>query len=71
VAAAGVRLVQLPTFTDPRGSVSVAELAELVPFDIRRAFLVFDVPGAEVRGEHAHRLCHQLLVAVHGSCAGG
>lgn len=47
----------------------MAELTAVVPFEVRRVFAVFDVPGAEVRGEHAHRVCHQLLVAVHGSCS--
>ena len=40
-----------------------------MPFTPRRYFMVFDVPGNEVRGEHAHRNCMQFLVCVRGSCA--
>jgi UDP-2-acetamido-3-amino-2,3-dideoxy-glucuronate N-acetyltransferase len=65
----GVRLVRLPTFIDLRGTLSVAELTDVVPFDVRRAFFVYDVPSSEVRGEHAHRECHQLLMMAHGSCS--
>ena len=42
---------------------------ECVPFVPRRWFLVYDVPSREVRGEHAHRVCHQFLVCVAGSVA--
>jgi hypothetical protein len=47
----------------------VGEFGRNIPFEIKRYFLVFDVPSSEVRGEHAHRACHQFLVCVHGSCA--
>lgn len=64
---AGVRLVRLPRFEDMRGALNVAEFERDLPFVPRRLFLVHDVPSAEVRGEHAHRECHQMLVCVHGS----
>jgi UDP-2-acetamido-3-amino-2,3-dideoxy-glucuronate N-acetyltransferase len=38
-----------------------------VPFEVKRYFLVYDVPNAKVRGEHAHRHCHQFLIAVKGT----
>jgi hypothetical protein len=38
-----------------------------VPFDIARVFWLYDIPGGESRGAHAHRECHQFLVAAHGS----
>lgn len=62
----GKSLVELPMITDIRGSLSVGEFARSVPFDVRRYFLVFDVPSEHTRGEHAHRECHQFLVCVHG-----
>ncbi len=65
----GVTLHELPHFRDPRGSLSVGEFERSIPFPPRRYFLVFDVPSREVRGEHAHRSCHQFLVCVKGSCA--
>jgi UDP-2-acetamido-3-amino-2,3-dideoxy-glucuronate N-acetyltransferase len=65
----GVTLHNLPVIRDMRGSVSVGEVERHVPFVPKRYFLVFDVPGREVRGEHAHKTCHQFLVCVSGSCA--
>jgi len=63
----GVRLLDLPRFTDLRGSLSAGEFSRDLPFQPQRYFLVFDVPSKETRGEHAHRRCHQLLICVHGS----
>lgn len=60
---------RLPRVVDMRGSLSVGEFERTVPFAPKRYFLVFDVPGREVRGEHAHRQCHQFLVCVRGSVA--
>lgn len=65
----GVKLFQMPRVADIRGSLSVGEFAETVPFEVNRYFLVFDVPSVETRGEHAHKVCHQFLICVHGSCA--
>lgn len=58
---------RLPRVADMRGSLSVGEFERTVPFAPKRYFLVFDVPGREVRGEHAHRECHQFLVCVRGA----
>jgi UDP-2-acetamido-3-amino-2,3-dideoxy-glucuronate N-acetyltransferase len=66
---AGVQLHEFPVFDDMRGSLSVGEFERQVPFMPKRYFLVFDVPSAEVRGEHAHRECHQFLICLRGSCA--
>lgn len=65
----GVTLHDLPHIRDMRGSLSVGEFGRAIPFESKRYFLVFDVPSREVRGEHAHRACHQFLVCVSGSCA--
>jgi hypothetical protein len=50
-----------------RGSLIAIEFGADLPFEPRRYFSVFNVPSAEVRGGHAHRVCHQLLACVHGS----
>ena len=63
----GVRLHRFARVRDPRGSLVACELEEELPFMPRRYFMVFDVPGADVRGEHAHRECHQFMVCVSGS----
>ena len=54
---------------DLRGRLTAGEFPTQIPFVPKRYFLVFDVPGKEVRGEHAHRACHQFLVCVRGSLA--
>ncbi|TKI07873.1 WxcM-like domain-containing protein [Martelella alba] len=54
-------------FTDIRGSLSVGDFASVIPFTPLRYFLVYGVPTEQIRGEHAHRVCHQFLVAVKGS----
>ena len=64
---AGVTLYRLPQVDDMRGNLIAAEAGKLLPFVPQRFFMVVDVPSAEVRGEHAHRTCHQLLVCVRGS----
>jgi UDP-2-acetamido-3-amino-2,3-dideoxy-glucuronate N-acetyltransferase len=63
----GVRLLRLPVFEDIRGALAVAEGREFLPFTPKRYFFVYDVPGSDVRGEHAHKKCHQLLTCVRGS----
>jgi UDP-2-acetamido-3-amino-2,3-dideoxy-glucuronate N-acetyltransferase len=63
----GVTLHRLPTFKDMRGSLSVGEFEREIPFIPRRYFIVFDVPNSRVRGEHAHRSCHQFIVCIKGS----
>ena len=64
----GVALYNLPSFEDARGVLTVADVGAHIPFAIERAFLVYDVPGPEIRGEHAHRTLHQFLICVRGSC---
>ena len=65
----GAALHRLPVFTDARGSLTFGEVGEHLPFPVARYFVVSDVPSLEVRGEHAHRECHQFLVCLRGSCA--
>jgi UDP-2-acetamido-3-amino-2,3-dideoxy-glucuronate N-acetyltransferase len=64
---AGVTLHRMREVEDLRGNLSVGELGRDVPFDVKRYFLVYDVPNMEIRGEHAHLQCHQFLIAVKGS----
>lgn len=63
----GVTLHQFRMVPDIRGNLSVGEFEREIPFTPKRYFLVFDVPSAETRGEHAHVKCEQFLVAVKGS----
>lgn len=61
------RLIELPKICDPRGNLSFVEGGRHLPFNIRRVFYIYDVPGGETRGGHAHRNCVIALVAVAGS----
>lgn len=63
----GARLVHLTRADDMRGSLAASELTQDLPFVPRRFFVVYHVPSAEARGEHAHRSCHQFLICVAGS----
>jgi UDP-2-acetamido-3-amino-2,3-dideoxy-glucuronate N-acetyltransferase len=63
----GAHLQRFAEFSDLRGRLTAGEMpGEGIPFVPRRWFLVYDVPSREVRGEHAHRVCHQFLVCVSG-----
>ena len=62
----GVEPKRLTQAVDMRGSLAAAEVDRELPFVPQRCFMVYDVPSAEVRGEHAHRQCAQFLVCVHG-----
>ncbi|MEO5669533.1 MAG: WxcM-like domain-containing protein [Ramlibacter sp.] len=63
----GVMLHNLKSVEDMRGNLSVGEFGRDIPFEVKRYFLVYDVPSVEIRGEHAHLLCEQFLIAVKGS----
>ena len=61
-------LLPLPKIVDLRGALTFGEIEAHLPFAPKRFFIVYDVPNKEVRGEHAHRECHQFLVCIKGSC---
>ena len=67
----GVALHKLRVHADMRGELCVGEHGSGlgVPFAVKRHFLVFNVPSPEVRGQHAHRICHQMLFCIQGSCS--
>jgi acetyltransferase-like isoleucine patch superfamily enzyme/dTDP-4-dehydrorhamnose 3,5-epimerase-like enzyme len=64
----GVRVITMPEIEDLRGKLSFGEYDQHLPFPPKRYFLVFDIPGKDVRGEHAHKTLHQILLCVKGSC---
>ncbi|MDH4562704.1 WxcM-like domain-containing protein [Pseudomonas sp. BN411] len=63
----GVVLNEFPVFQDMRGALTVGNFPAEIPFVPKRYFMVFDVPSRDVRGEHAHKVCEQFLICVHGS----
>jgi UDP-2-acetamido-3-amino-2,3-dideoxy-glucuronate N-acetyltransferase len=66
IGVADLCIVELPCFARDDGEVVVAEVAAQVPFAIERMFTLTATPGAR-RGDHAHRLCSQFIVCVHGA----
>ena len=56
-------LMELPRIYDPGGNITPLHGGEDLPFEIRRVFYLYDIPGGESRGAHAHKVCHQLIVA--------
>lgn len=62
-----VRIIKLPKFLDERGNLSFVEENNHIPFEIKRTYWIYDVPGGESRGAHAHRKLEQLIVAASGS----
>lgn len=63
-----VRLFQMPSIKDLRGTLSFGEIGAHLPFAPKRYFLIYDVPSKDIRGEHAHRKLEQLLMCVAGDC---
>ena len=64
---ADCKIVELPRFLDTRGNLSFAEQDNQIPFEIKRVYWIYDVPGGENRGAHAHKELSQLIIAVSGS----
>ena len=65
----GVTLHRFPVIPDLRGSLSVGDFDRQIPFTPQRYFMVYGVPSREIRGEHAHKQCHEFLICVRGSCS--
>ncbi|NLN69295.1 MAG: WxcM-like domain-containing protein [Chloroflexi bacterium] len=61
------KIIDLPKFSDERGSLSFVENLEHIPFEIKRVFYLYDVPGGATRAGHALKTCQQFLIAISGS----
>jgi hypothetical protein len=67
VNLAACKIIDLPKIADPRGNLTFIEGCRHVPFDIKRVYYLYDVPGGAERGGHAHKDLRQLIVALSGS----
>jgi len=62
-----VKIIQLPKIPDYRGNLTFIEGNKHIPFSIQRVYYLYDVPGGEARGGHAHKELQQFIIAVSGS----
>jgi hypothetical protein len=61
------KIIDLPKISDPRGNLTFIEGNQHIPFEIRRVYYLYDVPGGAERGGHAHKELSQLIIAMSGS----
>jgi hypothetical protein len=60
-------IIELPKIENEKGNITPIHSGINLPYEISRVFYLYDVPGGEARGAHAHKECHQFLIAAHGS----
>ena len=61
------RIIEFDKHHHPNGNLSAVENGEQVPFDIKRVFYIYDVPGGEERGGHSHKELQQVIIAISGA----
>jgi oxalate decarboxylase/phosphoglucose isomerase-like protein (cupin superfamily) len=66
-AVADCTMLTLPRIKNRAGNITPVHNSVEIPFDVKRIFYLYDVPGGESRGAHAHKECHQILIAASGS----
>jgi hypothetical protein len=67
IGLTGCRLIELPRVSDPRGNLTFVEAQDTIPYPIERVYYLYDVPGGESRGGHAHRELEEFIIAASGS----
>ena len=67
MSIAECRKIDLPKIQDPRGNLTFIENNKHIPFEVKRIFYLYDVPGGETRAGHALKTCQQFVIAVSGS----
>jgi hypothetical protein len=61
------KIIDLPKIIDQRGNLSFLQFPDQIPFEIKRVFWIYDVPGGEYRGGHANKTLYELIIAISGS----
>jgi len=61
------QIIQLPKIQDPRGNLTFLQNPNQIPFEIKRTFWTYDVPGGEIRGGHAYKSQVEIIIALGGS----
>ncbi len=67
MSLADCKIIDLPRINDRRGNLTFIEGGRHVPFEVKRVYYLYDVPGGAERGGHAHKNLHQLIIAMSGS----
>ena len=62
-----MKIINLPKIEDPRGNLSFLENFHQVPFEVKRTYWIYDVPGGEERGGHASKTSEEMIIALSGS----
>ncbi len=62
-----IKIIQLPKILDPRGNLSFLESSNHIPFEIKRTYWIYDVPGGDFRGGHAFREQNEFIIVLSGS----
>lgn len=62
-----VKIINLPKIKDDRGNLSFIEENNQIPFSIKRVYMIYDVPGGEIRGSHAYKTLQEMIIALSGS----
>lgn len=67
MSIADCKLIELPRIHDPRGNLTFVESTRHLPFEIKRVYYLYDIPGGATRAGHAHKRLEQFLIAISGS----
>ncbi len=60
-------VIELPRVKNRAGNITPVNNSKNIPFEVKRVFYIYDIPGGEDRGAHAHKECHQFIIAASGS----
>ncbi|KAF2510776.1 WxcM-like domain-containing protein [Flavobacterium zhairuonense] len=62
-----LKIISFPKIHDPRGNLTFLQYPTQIPFEIKRTFWTYDVPGGEIRGGHAYKTQEEIIIALSGS----